>query len=120
MRMKEKIAKCFCLTTMFLLLFHVSFSFFSFSNNDYSSENKKTLQFSHLEKGSNEFILENELNEEIEDFENFKECFVPSFSFFEIKQVNLKFSLKNKLNYTNYKFSKIVLAKWLEVKHILI
>jgi len=116
MKIKEKIAKGICLTTVLLLLFNVFFSLSVFSTDTHAKLKDNQLKITNLIESSDVIVFEKEDFEDAEDFEDF-------FPFSDLKsnfRFNLTKGLSLDLSYSNYHFSIITLAKWLEVRHILI
>lgn len=116
MKIKEKIAKGICLTTMLLLLFNVFFSLSVFSSDNHAKLKDNQLKITNLIENPDVIVFEKEDFEDAEDFENF-------FLFTDFKS-NFRFNLPKEpsldLSYSNYHYSIITLAKWLAVRHILI
>lgn len=116
MIIKEKIAKGICLITMLLLVFNVFFSLSYFSLDNPQNIHNHQLQINNLIEGSDVIVFEKEDFEDAEDFEEFVLT--------DDASSNFRSYLSNEttldLSYSNYHFSIITLAKWLEMKHILI
>ena len=119
MKLKENIAKHICLVTICLFIANLAFSSFNFSFPDTTGhKNDKQLKFSLLaEDPSNDsFLFEKEPAEENEDLE---EYILTPFLKFQPRYF-CKVHFKQQLAYSHYKFLTPSLAKWLEVRHILI